>query len=44
MRTDVKNPVVKNPRLWATGALGALALAATAATIRRPRSRPPKEV
>ncbi len=37
-----KQPASKNPRLWATGALGALAVAATAAAVRRRRSRPYK--
>jgi CubicO group peptidase (beta-lactamase class C family) len=40
-----KQPASKNPRLWATGALGvgALAVAATAAVVRRPRGRSHKE-
>jgi len=38
-----KQPDSKNPRLWATGALGALAVAATAAVVRRPRGRSHKE-
>lgn len=39
-----KQPAIKNPRLWATGALGALAVAATAAAVQQRRSRPYKEV
>ena len=39
-----KQPASKNPRLWATGVLGALAVAAAATTFRRPRSRPDKVV
>ena len=39
-----KQPAIKNPRLWATGALGALAVAASTATaIRLSRSQPRKE-
>lgn len=39
-----KQPATKNPRLWATGALGALAVAAATATaIRRSRNQPRKE-
>ncbi len=39
-----KQPAIKNPRPWATGALGALAVAAATATaIRRSRSQPRKE-
>ena len=34
-----KQPATNNPRLWITGALGALAVATTAAAVRRPRSR-----
>jgi hypothetical protein len=34
-----KQPSAKNPRLWATGALGALAVAAPVAAVRRRRSR-----
>jgi hypothetical protein len=34
-----KQPAKANPRLWATGALGALALATTVTAIRRRRSR-----
>jgi CubicO group peptidase (beta-lactamase class C family) len=37
-----KQPAIKNPRLWATGALGALAVATTAAVVRRRSSRPHK--
>lgn len=37
-----KQPAIKNPRLWITGALGALAVATAATAIRRPRSRPYK--
>jgi CubicO group peptidase (beta-lactamase class C family) len=38
-----KQPAIKNPRPWATGALGALAVAAATATaIRRSRKRAPK--
>jgi CubicO group peptidase (beta-lactamase class C family) len=39
-----KQPANQNPRLWITGALGALAVTATAAAVRRRRSRPGKEV
>ncbi len=39
-----KQPAIKNPRLWATSTLGALAVAATVTAVRRPRSRPDKEV
>ena len=39
-----KQPAIKNPLLWATGALGALAVAARATAIGRPRSRPYKEL
>lgn len=39
-----KQPAIKNPRLWATGALGTLAVAATAAAVRRRCSRPYKGV
>ncbi len=39
-----KQPATKNPRLWITGALGALAVAAMVTAIRRPRSRPYKGV
>jgi CubicO group peptidase (beta-lactamase class C family) len=39
-----KQPAIKNPRLWATGALGALAVATAVTAVRRPRSRPYKEV
>lgn len=39
-----KQPALKNPRVWATGALGALAVAATVKTIGRPHSGPSKEV
>jgi CubicO group peptidase (beta-lactamase class C family) len=39
-----KQPAIKNPRLWAIGAFGALAVAATAATVRRRCSRPYKGV
>jgi CubicO group peptidase (beta-lactamase class C family) len=35
-----KQPAAKNPRLWLTGALGALAVGATALAARRLRSRP----
>jgi CubicO group peptidase (beta-lactamase class C family) len=40
-----KQPASKNPRLWTTGALGvgALAVAATVAAVRRPRGRSYKE-
>lgn len=37
-----KQPATKNPRLWITGALGALAVAAAVIAVRRPRSRPNK--
>jgi CubicO group peptidase (beta-lactamase class C family) len=37
-----KQPAIKNPRLWATGVPGALAVAATATAVRR-RSRPDEE-
>lgn len=30
-----KQPATTNPRLWVTGALGAIAVAATAAAVRR---------
>jgi CubicO group peptidase (beta-lactamase class C family) len=39
-----KQPAIKNPRLWITGALGALVVAATVTAVRRPRSRPYKGV
>jgi hypothetical protein len=39
-----KQPNAKNPRLWATGALGALAVAGTVKAVRRPRSGPHKEM
>jgi CubicO group peptidase (beta-lactamase class C family) len=35
-----KQPTIKNPRLWATGGLGALAIATTATVARQLRSRP----
>jgi CubicO group peptidase (beta-lactamase class C family) len=35
-----KEPAVKNPRRWITGALGALALGAAATAARRPRGAP----
>jgi CubicO group peptidase (beta-lactamase class C family) len=34
-----QQPACKNPRLWSTGALGGLALGATAITVRRRRTR-----
>jgi CubicO group peptidase (beta-lactamase class C family) len=34
-----KQPATKNPRLWATGALGAVAVAATATAVQRHRRR-----
>ncbi len=39
-----KQPAIKNPRLWATGALGALAVATTAAAVQRRCSKPYKGV
>lgn len=39
-----KQPAIKNPRPWITGALGALAVTATAAAVRRSHSRPYKGV
>jgi CubicO group peptidase (beta-lactamase class C family) len=38
-----KQPGIKNPRPWVTGALGALAMASTAEVVRRRLSRPYKE-
>jgi CubicO group peptidase (beta-lactamase class C family) len=39
-----KQPAIKNPRLWANGALCALAVASAVMAVRRPRSRPYKAV
>jgi CubicO group peptidase (beta-lactamase class C family) len=39
-----KQPASKNPRLWAAGALGALAVATTVAAVRQLRGRPHKGV
>ncbi len=39
-----KQAASKNPRLWISGALGALAVAATATAVRRSRRRPHREV
>ena len=39
-----KQPAITNPRLWATGALGVLSVAAAVTAVRRPRSRLYKEV
>lgn len=39
-----KQPASKNPRLWATGTLGAFAVTATAAVVRRPHGRSHREV
>jgi CubicO group peptidase (beta-lactamase class C family) len=39
-----KQPTIKNPRLWATGAFGALAVATTATAIRRSHRRACKGV
>jgi CubicO group peptidase (beta-lactamase class C family) len=39
-----KQPASQNPRYWITGALGALAVTATAAAIRRRRSGPGKKM
>ncbi len=39
-----KQPAIKNPRLWANGALGALAVATAVTAVRRLRSRPYKGV
>ena len=39
-----KQPDIKNPRLWATGALGALAVATAATAVRQRRRRSDKGV
>jgi hypothetical protein len=39
-----KQPLGKNPRLWVTGALGALAVSGAVTAIRRPHSRPHQEM
>jgi hypothetical protein len=39
-----KQPSAKNPRLWATAALGALAVATAVTAVRRSNSRPHKKV
>jgi CubicO group peptidase (beta-lactamase class C family) len=38
-----KQAAIRNPRWWVTGALGALAVAATASAVRRSRRRPYRE-